>query len=619
MKRAIWRTASLVLVALATMSTHAALFGGNGKSAYLSPLALVPSADGKVLYVAGATARAVTVYDLAGSKVTKLFPMAVSGELTGIALSPDGKTLAVTAAGPKGEVVLQPVSGGKARVYNIGHTPGAPVFSPGGDVLYVCSRFTNEVMAVDVKSGKARNTIKLVREPFAAALLPDGSKLFVANHLPAGAANGEYTGAAISVVDTKSAKAVATIALPNGSTGLRGACVSPDGKFVYVTHILARYQLPTTQLERGWMNTNALSVIDTATNKLVNTVLLDDVDLGAANPWGVACTPDGASICVATAGTHEVAVIDAKALHEKLAKAAKNEKVTEVTHSAEDVPNDLSFLVGIKKRRGLAGNGPRGIAVVANTVYTAEYFTGTLGVVSLAKDAVHRAKSLPLGPKVEMAQVRQGERYFNDADFCFQKWQSCASCHPDARADGLNWDLLNDGMGNPKQTKNMLLSHKTPPVMVTGIRGKAEVAVRAGLKYIQFAVRPEEDAVALDEYLKSLEPVPSPYLVDGKLSASAKRGKKLFKKTGCARCHPAPLYTNLKPYNVGLGLGRHEETEFDTPTLIENWRTAPFLYDGRAATMMDVIKTHNKGDTHGKTSQLSAKELDDLAAFILSL
>jgi hypothetical protein len=35
--------------------------------------------------------------------------------------------------------------------------------------------------------------------------------------------------------------------------------------------------------------------------------------------------------------------------------------------------------------------------------------------------------------------------------------------------------------------------------------------------------------------------------------------------------------------------------------------------------MMDVIKTHNKGDTHGKTSQLSAKELDDLAAFILSL
>ena len=58
--------------------------------------------------------------------------------------------------------------------------------------------------------------------------------------------------------------------------GVNGVCVSPDGRYAYVTHILGRYQLPTTQLERGWMNTNALSVIDVATQKLVNTVLIDD-------------------------------------------------------------------------------------------------------------------------------------------------------------------------------------------------------------------------------------------------------------------------------------------------------------------------------------------------------
>ena len=38
--------------------------------------------------------------------------------------------------------------------------------------------------------------------------------------------------------------------------------MSPDGRFAYVTHILSRYQVPTTQLERGWMNTNALSILD---------------------------------------------------------------------------------------------------------------------------------------------------------------------------------------------------------------------------------------------------------------------------------------------------------------------------------------------------------------------
>ena len=65
---------------------------------------------------------------------------------------------------------------------------------------------------------------------------------------------------------------------------MRGICVSPDGKYAYVVHILARYQMPTTQLERGWMNTNAMSIIDVAAKKLINTVLLDDIDLGAANP-----------------------------------------------------------------------------------------------------------------------------------------------------------------------------------------------------------------------------------------------------------------------------------------------------------------------------------------------
>jgi cytochrome c peroxidase len=59
--------------------------------------------------------------------------------------------------------------------------------------------------------------------------------------------------------------------------------------------------------------------------------------------------------------------------------------------------------------------------------------------------------------------------------------------------------------------------------------------------------------------------------------------------------------------------------EFDTPTLIEVWRTAPYLYDGRAATMMDVLKTFNKDNRHGWTSDLTEEELRDLAEYVLSL
>ena len=184
--------------------------------------------------------------------------------------------------------------------------------------------------------------------------------------------------------------------------------------------------------------------------------------------------------------------------------------------------------------------------------------------------------------------------------------------------DGLNWDLLNDGMGNPKSAKSMLLAHQTPPSMMTGVRAKAEVAVRAGFRFILFAVRPEEDSVAIDTYLKSLTPVPSPYLVDGKLSAAAQRGKKLFESAGCAGCHPPPLFTDKQKYDVGTGPDNRGFKEFDTPTLVEIWRTGAYLLDGRAATITDVLKKHNPKDKHGTTSKLSDQQIADLAEYVLS-
>jgi len=155
--------------------------------------------------------------------------------------------------------------------------------------------------------------------------------------------------------------------------------------------------------------------------------------------------------------------------------------------------------------------------------------------------------------------------------------------------------------------------------MMTGVRPDAETAVRSGIRHIQFAVRPEEDAVAIDEYLKSLKPVQSPYLVKGKMREQAKQGRKVFNKAGCASCHSSPLYTDLQKYDIGTGKGLDENQSFDTPTLIEVWRTAPYLYDGRSKTIKEVLTKHNADDQHGKTSTLTDEEINSLAEFILSL
>jgi len=585
---------------------------------FRSPLVLVPDDDGRHLYVAQATANEIALFDVEKGRVAGR--LEIPGPPGGMALAPGGSRLFVTQADPDGLIHLVDTKTFRIeKRLEAGHFPVAPVVSPDGKRLYVCNRFDNTVSVFDLESGKELERLQAVREPVAAVITPDNKWLFVANHLPSGAADGAYAAAGISFFPVGGEGKPGFIPLPNGSTGLRGLSLSHDGRHAYATHILARYQLPTTQLERGWMNTNALSVIDVKNRSLLNTVLLDSVDLGAANPWGVACTPDGRSICVSLAGTHEICLIDRVKLHERLAAAARGEKVTSVSRSSEDVPNDLSFLVGISKRIALAGKGPRGLALAGSRLYAAEYYSDSLGVVDLESGRRKRAKSLPLGPKVAMMKERQGEIFFNDAGLCFQKWQSCASCHPDGRADALNWDLLNDGLGNPKNTKSLLLSHRTPPSMITGIRDDAEMAVRAGLRHIQFAVRPEAEAAAIDAFLESMKPVPSPLLKGGSLSASAERGREIFENAGCASCHPAPLLTNLQKYDVGTGRGREEAIAFDTPTLIEVWRTGPWLYDGRAATMQSLLREHNRMDSHGTTAELTEEQLRDLAEFILSL
>ena len=158
--------------------------------------------------------------------------------------------------------------------------------------------------------------------------------------------------------------------------------------------------------------------------------------------------------------------------------------------------------------------------------------------------------------------------------------------------------------------------------MSTGIRDDAAAAVRAGIRHILFTEQPPIVAESIDAWLKSLTPVPSPLLEQGKLSAAAKRGEALFQSEdlGCSNCHPAPVFTDLKHHDVGTAspLDR-EDHSFDTPTLIEAWRTAPYLHDGSAAAMKDVVTKRNLKNEHGKTSHLSPAQLDDLVTYLLSL
>lgn len=591
---------------------------------YLSPVDLVAGKDGKTIYVAEYTGRSVAALDVESGKVTKRIEL--PGRPSNVRPGPNGDFLYVSCAEPQGTVEVIDLAAGKiVRSIKVGHTPMSPIVSPDGKTLYVCNRFNDDISVVDLLSGAEKQRIKVTREPVASVMTSDGSLVFVANHLPTGAANVDYMTSVIDVIDTATAKVIKSINLPNGAIDLRGICISPDGKTVYVPSILARFMVPTTQIERGWINTHALNVIDVAQEKLLYTVLLDDIAQGAANPWGVTCSPDNKYIYVAHSATHEISVIDREAFMVKLANVTvqsgteKTDQYQPQLSSAYNPVNDLSFLSGIRTRHKVKGNGPRGVVAVGNKVYFAEYFTDSIGVLTVGTNSNCDVLTMALGSTREMDQVRLGEMYFNDASLCFQQWQSCGTCHPDGRADAVNWDLLNDGLGNPKNTKSLLYSVQTPPVMITGVRDKAETAVRTGIRYIQFIMPDETKAQAIDAYIKDLKPVPSPHLVDGKLSEKARQGQKIFEQSGCSSCHSGVYYTDMQKYNVGTADGMEDGREFDTPTLVEIWRTAPYLYDGRAPTIKDVLTRFNRSNMHGMTSGLSDADMDRLMEYLLSL
>lgn len=493
-----------------------------------------------------------------------------------------------------------------------GHTPSSVCYNSCTQSLWLTMRYNGELWEIDPQTEEIVTKIPVGREPVDIVPFSGDRLLLVAGNLPEMPSVAYPVAASLKVIDVVDKKLKRTIVLPNGSTDVKSIALDKSQKYAYVTHLLARYQLPTNQVDRGWMSTNVLSIIDLQNQSLVTTLLLDTPQRGAANPWEVTISPDNKWILVAAAGAHELVRIDRETLHDRLCRLQSGKEAIPSAETWDDLPNDAGFLYGIREFIPTEGKGPRSVIVTSTgKAYSANYFTGELFSVDLETKVA--SVSSALGIPLVSIEEGEGNMYFHDASICFQSWQSCASCHPnDARTDGLNWDLLNDGMGNPKNTKTLVLSHQTPPCMISGIRKDAETAVRSGIKYILFAETDKHVAKAIDAYLKSLSPLPSPYLQEGQLSESALRGKKIFDRE-CASCHEGIYYTDQKQYAVSWSSGLDMNVKMDVPALNEIWRTAPYLYDGRSYTIEDMLKIH------GTQQPLSHDEQYDLVTYVLSL
>jgi len=103
-----------------------------------------------------------------------------------------------------------------------------------------------------------------------------------------------------------------------------------------------------------------------------------------------------------------------------------------------------------------------------------------------------------------------------------------------------------------------------------------------------------------------------------------RRGFSAFIKASCPSCHTPPVFTNLGSVPTHRVFPdqaeKHPKGErLDTPSLLSVAGSAPYLNDGRAATLEDVISKHNQRNLHGDTAALDARERADLVCFLESL
>jgi YVTN family beta-propeller protein len=561
-----------------------------------NPLDLAFLPDGNRVLTANHTSDTVSLVELSTGKILSEVPCAKKP--VAVACSPDGKRAAVSHLW-SGTIALLEVEKTKLEIVGtveVGAFPRGLVFAHGG--IYVAAAANDEVYFVDWKKREIVRRLPAPSEPRHLALSKDGRWLAAASS----------RSAQVRCWNLKTGKLHWERKIED-AFNLRGLAFSPDGQSVLCVHNIRReFPVSKDNIEEGW-------VIDSRVTKLALKadvtpsswqIALDIRGKAVGDPDGLAFSPDGKTLAITAGGTHELLLLDVAAL----------------PWNAGD-PGD--FLDADLQKRGFRRLelGGRPTAVVFskdNHAVIANYLLDSLQVVDVNKGTVIR--TIPLGSLAEPSLARKGEALFYDARRSHHQWFSCHTCHVDGHTCCLNFDTLNDGFyGVPKMTPSLHNVAKTGPWTWHGWQKDLGAAVKHSLTKTMFGPEPTKAEIGyMLAFLETLTPPPNPNLrADGSMDSGAERGKKIFHdKAGCIRCHRGTYYTSKGLYDVGLEPDGGPYKLWNPPSLIGLYDRGPYLHDGRAKSLQELLQKHHTPQMLGG-KELTAKERADLIAFLLSL
>lgn len=555
-----------------------------------APSEIVFSPDGKNAYVTEAAEGTIAVVKSGSYEVTAHLPTG-GAQPAGLAVTPDGGMLLVCNS-YSGSVSLVQLPSGKPQVIELPGMPWGICFSGDGKRAYVSLNQRDEVAVLNLPSGQVTARIPVGRRPRALRLTPDGKTLAVAN----------MSGGSVSVVNTETLKETARVRLKG--VNVRGLTLTADGTEAYTTLMPAFNLKPTSDPAEMWHNLVQAVKLDGADSAPAEDQWMDFARLPSS--YEVIGTPDQYGIAVDSAGRYAWMA------------SGGRDVLTRIT--IHDRRRDAIW--PISQVEAPVGANPRGIALTPDggQVWVANYLGNSVTVVDAA--TMQPVKTISLGPASRVDPTIAGQYLFNNAGMTRLHRFTCASCHPDGAPDGLTWSFVHVPDGYTRRNSRDLRTGvpETAPFRWSGYEKQLSDFVDDEVTGLLGGPKPTPDQNrSLAQAVGGLQLPANPYRgPDSQLTAAALRGKALFEgKAGCAACHAGPRAGGT---GIAANIGTTKESQkVDVPQLVGVYDGAPYLHDGRAATLEEIFSRFNERKLHGKADRLTPDELAAVLRYVREL
>ena len=594
-------------------------------SRYLSPINLTVSEDGKRLYVVAQESNALLIVDAENNKV--ISKIGVGNQPHSVILSKDSRKAYVSNQWSDNVSVIDLSTENVTDTIKTGNGPAGLALSHDGNALYVVNSYSSDVSIVDLNSKEEINRITAGNNPTGIKMSPDGKFLFVTSRRTAIAPYGEPLVSELTVIND-SLRRISEYRKIESAYMMENVAFTPHGDLGFVTLIRPKNYVPSIQVEQGWMMTYGFGVIEPGKDGNVNELLIDEPNSYYSDPFGIAITNDGKKAFISSAGADFISVVDIESVRRLLAGASPSVR--------KQYSNNLGLSSRYILKRIHTGPNPKGIALSPDSklLYVTEMLNDKICVIST--ESLEKVASIDLGGPRRLTVARQGRRLFNNSSHTFQNQYCCYTCHPDMHEDGLVYNMSGKDMGrNLTNTMTLRDISETAPFKWSGTN--LTVYKQDGMRFSTFLTRTEsfsyKDLDALTAYILTgiKNPPNLQYNPDGKLSESQLRGKEIFERTKdnngkeiavadrCITCHTPPYYTNRNLTYVQTLAATDDSIMFDTPHLNDIYSSAPYLHDGRAATLEEIWTKYGKTEKHGVVNDMTKIQLNDLVDYLKSL